>query len=167
MIEENEKKEGFYFLVKAEGNSRNRYSYRDKVLVLEDVLPEEIKYPEDYGIVSRTASETGEPLGGFLITNESMEPGSFVKVKPIAIIRTENDKIRDDKIVVVPLEDPNLKDVESLEDIEREILPDLEKFIQDKAKIEGKNMEIEDCLGAEKANQLIEHCRKIYKRKNK
>ncbi|MFP4115975.1 MAG: inorganic diphosphatase [Candidatus Aenigmatarchaeota archaeon] len=167
MTKENDSRKGFYFLVKASEGSRNMYSYKEGILKLEEILPRALVYPEDYGTVSNTACETGEALDGFVITDGSLIPGSFLKVRPVSVIRTESEAIRDDKVIVVPVKDPDFEDAKGPKDLERDTLAEIERFILEMAQWKDRDVEVEGRLDAERAEKLVEHCRKIYKSKNK
>ncbi len=151
------------FIVQAREGSRFRYEYKNGKLKLESMLPEDRIYPEDYGIVAESLDDTRKPLDGFLITDESLEPGSVVEARPVACIRTEEEGIKNDKVVLVPEEDPDAE-IKGLEDIDRSLLIELKAFISELCEVEGKDVEVRDTLGSDDARRLIKHCKKIYKR---
>lgn len=164
MMNVDKKDDDIYFLVKAREGSRCRYSYNDKVLQLEGMLPEGSNYPEDYGIVSKTSEDSRKTLDGFLITNESIEPGSLVSVRPVACIRTKEEGVKNDKIIVVTEEDGEMDEVDGKGDLDKELFIELKAFINELCEAENKEVEIEDTFGSDEARRLIKHCKKIYKR---
>ncbi len=154
------------FLVKARQGSRCRYRYDDRILRLESMLPEDMVYPEDYGIVLRTSSKTGEPLDGFMLTKESLEPGSIIEARPIACIRTQEEEVRNDKVILVPEDDPGMKDLKDFEDMGAELRMEIKGFINDLYELKGEEAGLKSSLGPEETKRLIKNCKKIYKRRN-
>ncbi|MFP4116503.1 MAG: inorganic diphosphatase [Candidatus Aenigmatarchaeota archaeon] len=158
-------KKAVNFIVKAREGSRCKYNYSDGKLELESMLPKGAQYPENYGAVSQTLDDARKKLDGFLITNESIEPGTSVKVRPVACIRTEEEGVKNDKVVVVPEIDPDKDNIKDLEDLDRKLLIELKAFVNELCQAEGKDVEIKDTFGSRDARRLIKHCKKIYKRR--
>lgn len=159
--------EEIYFLVKARQGEKNRYRFNRKILKLEEVLPEELTYPENYGIVIKTHCDDTEPLDGFVLLKESPPVGSLVKVKPIGFLRIKEENKRDEKIICVALEDEDFSAIEDIEQISNERQKSIKDFFETYGYLNDKEIKIEGWFGKERSKKLIEHSRKLYKRKAK
>lgn len=159
--------EKLFFLVQAKEGSRCRYTEEDGLPVLHGVLPDGLNYPENYGTVSCAIDDAGRPLEGFLISSEPLEVCSKVEARPVASIRTREEGRKGDKIVMVPVEDPKTGNIEDKSDLGENLLIELRAFTVEKMGAEDKETEVREVLDHEDAKRLVEHCKKIYKRRGK
>ena len=74
-------------------------------------------YPTDYGFIPDTLAEDDDPLDAMVVVSEPTFPGCVIEVKPIALFKMRDDKGVDDKVLCVPLNDPNWNTMESLDDL--------------------------------------------------
>lgn len=61
--------------------------------------PIDIAVPYNYGYISCTLCEDGDPLDVFVITTEPIPSLTEVKVVPFALIRCKDNGVRDDKLL--------------------------------------------------------------------
>src|SRR5918997_6668642 len=103
--------------------SRNKYEFdtEEQVLKLDRFLFSSMVYPTDYGFVPETLAEDGDPLDAMVCVSEPTFPGCVIDVKPIALLRMEDEKGVDDKVLCVPLSDPGWNTLEQLEDLPRQL----------------------------------------------
>lgn len=83
-----------------------------------------VVYPANYGVIPETLSADGDELDVLVYSREPIMPGVLIRVRPIAVLRMQDDGSRDDKIVAVPTTqvDPTYAAVRELSD-----LPDMER----------------------------------------
>ncbi|MDQ0475051.1 inorganic diphosphatase [Labrys wisconsinensis] len=86
-----------------------------------------VAYPANYGSVTRTKADDGDPLDVIVYTREAVAPGALMKVRPIGVMKMIDGGEVDDKIVAVPTSklDPTydaIKEVSDLPAIEQERL---------------------------------------------
>jgi inorganic pyrophosphatase len=86
-----------------------------------------VAYPANYGSVTSTKAEDGDPLDVIVYTRAPIYPGALIKVRPIGVMRMIDGGETDDKIVAVPVSkvDPTydgIKTVADLPKIEQERL---------------------------------------------
>lgn len=86
-----------------------------------------VAYPVNYGSVSQTLADDGDPLDAVVYTRAPLQPGSLIRVRPIGIMKMIDAGEVDDKIVAVPTSklDPTYDDIKTVDDlpaIERERL---------------------------------------------
>lgn len=65
------------------------------------------RFPMNYGFIPRTLCEDGDALDVFVVTPETLQPMSLVKCQPVGLIRMVDGGERDEKIIAVPVDDPN------------------------------------------------------------
>ena len=61
-----------------------------------------MRYPGNYGFVPHTLSPDGDPLDALVIARSPFIPGSVVRVRPIAVLRLEDEAGGDEKLITVP-----------------------------------------------------------------
>ncbi len=123
--------------------SRNKYEY-DKdggVLRLDRQLFASVVYPADYGFIEGTLTEegarrkAGHPgaeidahLDALILVGEPTFPGCRIDVRPIGIFEMRDETGVDDKILCLPLGDPEWQDVNELEDVSPRARDEIEHF---------------------------------------
>ena len=106
-------------LVEIPKGSRNKYEWNEELqaITLDRFLFSSVVYPTDYGFIPETLAEDGDPLDAMVCVSEATFPGCIIEVKVIALFRMRDEKGVDDKVLCVPLSDPNWNTMERLEDI--------------------------------------------------
>ena len=61
-----------------------------------------MRYPGNYGFVPHTLSEDGDPIDVLVANTRPIFPGAVINVKPIGVLRMEDDGGGDEKIIAVP-----------------------------------------------------------------
>lgn len=155
-----------YFLVKGEKGGKNMYSFNRKILELEKVLPGELTYPENFGIVLNTHRDNGRPLDGFLLIRDSCPPGSIAKIRPIGALKIKRGGRSDKKIICAASKERSLDDIEDVEELSDKRLKGLSDFFETYGYLNDEEIKVEGWVGRERAEKLLKHTRKLYKRKN-
>ena len=71
---------------------------------IDRMIPESIGgYPINYGFVPQTVSYDGDPFD-VLVLGPPIEGGSLVRGLPVGVMRMEDDRILDSKVVITPLD---------------------------------------------------------------
>ena len=98
-------------LVEIPKGSRNKYEWDEQLQAIkfDRFLFSSVVYPTDYGFIPQTLGEDGDPLDAMVTVSEPTFPGCVIPVKPIALFKMRDDKGVDDKVLCVPLEDPELE----------------------------------------------------------
>lgn len=82
------------------------------------------KYPFYYGCFPQTLAGDNDPLDAILFTKEKHSILEIVKVQPIGVIKTIDNGEVDDKVLVVPSDEP----IEHLDKLEKRTLKFLSKY---------------------------------------
>ena len=90
--------------------SRNKYEYDDALgrIRLDRTLHSSVVYPTDYGFVPDTLAADGDHLDVLVVVEEPTFPGCLVPARVIGLLDMEDDKGQDDKVLAVPVGDPEI-----------------------------------------------------------
>ncbi len=110
--------------------SRNKYEYdhAKHVIRLDRRLFSATVYPADYGFVPETLAEDGDPLDVLVLLEDATFPGCWVRVRPIGVLRMEDEAGRDTKVICVPELDPNYQNVTDVSDLPEHLLEEIKHF---------------------------------------
>ncbi|HYI23475.1 MAG TPA: inorganic diphosphatase [Candidatus Limnocylindrales bacterium] len=142
--------------------SRNKYEYdlSSGVFRLDRVLNSAVFYNFDYGYISGTLSEDGDPTDALLLIDEPTFPGCHVWARPIGCLEMSDEKGVDFKILCVAVADPHQRHVERLEDVRPHRLVEIEHFFQTYKLLEDKTVEVIGWANLERALVELEADRK-------
>ncbi len=71
-------------------------------LVVDRFLYTPMRYPGNYGFVPHTLSDDGDPIDVLVANTRPIIPGAVMNVRPIGVLRMEDDAGGDEKILAVP-----------------------------------------------------------------
>jgi len=71
-------------------------------LVVDRFLYTPMRYPGNYGFVPHTLSEDGDPIDVLVANTRPIVPGAVINVRPIGVLRMQDDGGGDEKIIAVP-----------------------------------------------------------------
>ncbi|MDD5190883.1 MAG: inorganic diphosphatase [Dehalococcoidales bacterium] len=143
--------------------SRNKYEY-DKVnkrLKFDRMLFSAMHYPSDYGFILDTLGEDGDGLDALVLVWEPTFPGCIIEAKPIGMFKMVDEKGPDEKIICVPVADPNWNHLRSLRDMPPHLLKEIEHFFAVYKELESKKVGI---LGWEERNAAVQTINQAYAR---
>jgi len=154
--------ETLHCLVEVPKGSRNKYQWDDdlQAIKLDRFLFSSVVYPTDYGFIPGTLSEKGSALDAMVCVSAATFPGIVIPVKVLGVFRTKDEEGQDDKVLCVPLEDPNWNGMEQLEDLPSTLRKEIEHFWSIYKEPEGKPVEIQGWEGREVALQVIDDGRR-------
>jgi inorganic pyrophosphatase len=72
------------------------------ILVVDRFLYTPMRYPGNYGFVPHTLSDDGDPIDVLVANTRPIIPGAMINVRPIGVLRMEDDGGGDEKIIAVP-----------------------------------------------------------------
>jgi inorganic pyrophosphatase len=151
-------------LVEIPKGSRNKYEWDPELnaIKLDRFLFSSVVYPTDYGFIPDTMAEDGDPLDAMVCVSEPTFPGCVIPVKVIALFRMRDDKGQDDKVLCVPLSDPNWNTMEKLEDIPQNLRDEISHFFSIYKTPEGKVVKVDGWYQREAALTAIEESRRRF-----
>jgi inorganic pyrophosphatase len=154
-------------MVEIPKGSRNKYEWDEDLQAIrfDRFLFASVVYPLDYGIIPDTLAEDGDPLDAMVAVSEPTFPGCVIPVKPIALFKMRDEKGVDDKVVCVPLEDPNWNEAETLEDLPHQLRDEITHFFDVYKTLEpGKEVVVEGWFSRQDAMAVIDDARARWRR---
>ncbi len=61
-----------------------------------------MRYPGNYGFIPHTMSEDGDPIDVLIANTRPIVPGAYLSVRPVGVLKMEDDGGGDEKIIAVP-----------------------------------------------------------------
>ena len=144
-------------IVEIPSGSRNKYEY-DKALDifrLDRALHSPIFYPGDYGFVPRTLALDDDPLDVLILVSEPTFSGCLVAARPIGLLRMIDDGKEDDKVLAVPVGEPDYADVHNYTQIFPHQLRKIQHFFETYKLLEGKKTSTTGWDDAAAARRII------------
>jgi inorganic pyrophosphatase len=71
-------------------------------LVVDRFLYTSMRYPGNYGFIPHTLSGDGDPVDVLIANSRAIAPGAVISVRPVGVLRMEDNEGQDEKIVAVP-----------------------------------------------------------------
>jgi len=144
--------------------SRNKFEI-DKgtgLIRLDRVLHKPFRYEWDYGFIPQTLADDGDPLDGIIIVDQPSFPGAVIPCRPIGVMHMVDQGEGDDKIICVPADDPDSKDIGSISKAQE---AGMRKWFENYKKKEKKVVEVTGFEGPEAAKRYIRDAIELYKKK--
>ncbi|MFH1381823.1 MAG: inorganic diphosphatase [Chloroflexota bacterium] len=144
-------------MIEVPKGSRNKYEYDIKrnVIKFDRMLFSAVHYPSDYGFILDTLGEDGDPLDALVLVWEPTFPGCLIEVKPVGLFRMWDEKGADEKILCVPLYDPQWNYINKLADVPPHLLQEIKHFFSIYKELEKKKTGVGDWEGRESAIKTI------------
>lgn len=148
--------------------SRNKYEWDEELgaIKLDRFLFASVVYPTDYGFIPGTCSEDGDPLDVLVCVSEPTFPGCLVAIKPIAVLRMRDEQGQDDKILGVPLGDPNWNEIDELDQLPATLREEVSHFFTIYKELENKPVELDGWHPRSEALRVIEQARAAHARRH-
>ena len=151
--------ENFYAVIEISKGGKNKYEMDKEtgMLKLDRVLFTSTHYPANYGFIPRTYAKDGDPLDVLVLCSETILPMTLVECKPIGVLKMIDDNKDDEKVIAVPVNDPNYNSYNDIKDLPKHRFDEIRHFFQVYKMLEkGKETEIKSISGAEKAKEVVQ-----------
>lgn len=127
-------------------------------LVVDRFLYTPMTYPGNYGFVPHTLSEDGDPIDVLIASTRPLVPGCVINVRPIGVLKMEDNSGKDEKIIAVPSPKLTLRyeKVKDYTDLPEITLKQIEHFFEHYKDLEpGKWVKIFGWGDSKEAGALI------------
>lgn len=94
-------------------------------------------YPFNYGFIPKTFARDDDPLDCFVM-GEPVLSATLIDIKPLGMLRMEDEGKTDDKILGLPTGDPRYAHVQKIDDLPPHHLRELEHFLARYKDLESK-----------------------------
>lgn len=151
-------------IVEITKESRNKYEYdaAHGVFKLDRVLSSPLHYVAEYGFFPRTLAGDGDPADVLTPMEEATFPGCIIDVRPVGILRMEDEKGEDFKILAVPTGDRRYAEVTRLADITKHLLLEIEHFFGVYKELDGLYPSIKGWGDENEAKEYLFKCHESY-----
>ncbi len=136
---------------------RNKYEFNhDKgTFRLKRILPESMFYPFEYGFIEQTLAADGNPLDVMILMTTPTFPGCVIECRILGLLRMQNTRGANDKLLGVPMTDPKHEDVYTLSDLHQNTLREIAHFFHALMALEIGANNIEGWMGEAEAKKVI------------
>ena len=117
-----------------------------------------MRYPGNYGFVPHTLSLDGDPIDVLIANTRPIIPGAVINVRPVGVLKMEDDGGGDEKIIAVPM--PKLtrryEHIHTITDLPQITRDQIQHFFEHYKDLEpGKWVKVLGWGDAEEARKLI------------
>lgn len=162
-------KETINVMVEIPRGSRNKYEYDSETgqFFLDRMLFSAVHYPADYGFIPETLAEDGDELDALVLVGEATFPGCVIRARPIGVFHMWDEKGPDEKILAVPISDPQWNWAAKLSDVPEHLLREITHFFQVYKDLEHKKTRVGGWDDEEHARRVIQDSRERWLRSQK
>jgi inorganic pyrophosphatase len=156
--------EDFIAVIEITKGSNKKYEL-DKAtgfLILDRILHTATHYPANYGFIPRTYGDDGDPLDVLVLCSESIEPLTLVRCRRSAWITMLDCGKVDEKIIAVPMGDPNYNTINDISDLPGHMFDEMRHFFSVYKALEGKETVVDEVKGRQHAVDVIKVCLEHY-----
>ncbi len=149
-------------MIETPQGSRNKYKYEDKqgLYKLGKILPAGMTFPFDFGFIPSTVGGDGDPVDVLVIMDQPSFTGCLVSARLIGVIEATQTKEgkaeRNDRLIAVPVQSQDHKDIRELDQLSESLLAQIEHFFVSYHELEKQAWKPIGRAGADKARQLVE-----------
>src|SRR6202167_2417182 len=132
---------------------------------MDRVLYSAVFYPANYGFIPQTLAEDHDPLDVLVLCQEPVVPLTIIHARAIGLMTMIDSGDPDHKIIAVATADPEYSAYHEVSKLAPHYMAMIRRFFQDYKQLEGKEVEVDEMLPAEKAYPIIENALTEYKKK--
>ena len=157
----------FVCVIEISKGSKNKYELDKEtgLLILDRILHTSTHYPANYGFIPRTYGDDGDPLDVLVLCSEAIEPMTLVQCRAIGMFEMNDGDARDEKIIAVPLGDPNYNYMFDISQLPEHLLDEIRHFFTVYKELEGRTTVVSKAQNREVANRVIVECINNYNEK--
>ena len=156
-------------IIETPKGSRNKFDYDPEtgLFKLGGLLPEGMMFPFDFGFLPSTLGEDGDPVDIMVLMDAPAHVGCLIEVRLIGIIaaeQTEDGKTEsNDRLIGVAVHSYQHEGLESIDDVSKTLLDQVEAFFVSYNKQRGKKFKITSTGGPKKAIRFLKKGIKAHK----
>ncbi len=128
------------------------------LLKMDRILYTSTHYPANYGFIPRTYADDGDPLDVLVLCSETLNPLSLVQCRPIGVILMLDNGANDEKIICIPVNDPNYNVYTDIGNLPKHIFDEMSHFFTVYKQLEDKDTVIDDVRDAAAAKEIVQNC---------
>ena len=160
--------EDFIAVIEIEKGSKKKYELDKETghIILDRILYTSTHYPANYGLIPRTFADDGDPLDVLVLCSEQIQPMTIVECAPIGVLMMEDGGAKDEKIIAVPVNDPNYNCYTNIDQLPAHYFEEIKHFFEVYKTLEvSKSTSVLEVDDRAKAEEIIQSCMDAYIRK--
>lgn len=132
-----------------------KYEYDDQLDVfrLDRVLHSAMVYPGNYGFITNTKADDGDPLDAILYTRTRIDRGTLVECMPLGVLNMTDEGDKDYKVLCTPVSCYNRYN--TMNDVDTLFLDVTRHFFQHYKDLDGRKCICGKWNGQKRAKQII------------
>ena len=148
-------------IIETPKGSRNKFDYdpESNLFMLGGLLPEGMMFPFDFGFIPSTQGDDGDPLDILVLMDAPAHVGCLIEVRLVGVISAEQiqegEKQSNDRLLGVAIHSYNHEGIQTIEDLGKTLLSQLEEFFVSYNKQRGKKFRITGTGGPRKAIKFL------------
>jgi inorganic pyrophosphatase len=127
--------------------------------MLGGLLPEGMMFPFDFGFIPSTMGDDGDPLDIMVLMDAPAHVGCLIEVRIIGIIEAKQTEkgtaVRNDRLLGVAVHSYDHENLESMDDVSKTLLSQVEEFFVSYNKQRGKKFKVIGTGGPKKAMAFL------------
>jgi len=161
--------ETLHVIIDTPKGSRNKFKWDEKhgLYKLDGVLAAGAFFPYDFGFVPSTLADDGDPIDVLVLMEEPAFVGCLVPSRLIGGFfaeQTEDGKTeRNDRLFAVAANSRNHRDVQTLDDLNQNLIHEIEHFFVSYNAAKGKTFEPQGRFGPDQARRLVIEAAECFK----
>ena len=161
-----ESQTSFHVIIEVTKGSKVKYEL-DKptgILRVDRILYSSVVYPANYGFIPQTYCDDNDPLDALVLNTEPVEPLSIVRARAIGVMRMEDSGKKDDKLIAVHLDDPEVAHYKDMTELPPHLEHQIRHFFEEYKVLEHKKVIVEEFLGPDVAAKILRDAVDLYRR---
>ena len=160
-------------IIETPKGSRNKFDYDpgSNLFKLGGLLPEGMMFPFDFGFIPSTLGDDGDPVDVMVLMDAPAHAGCLIDVRIIGIIeakQTQDGKTEsNDRLLAVAVHSYEHEDLETIDEVSKTLLSQVEEFFVSYNKQRGKKFKITGTGGPKKALKFLKAGMQAHRRKSK
>lgn len=156
--------EKFLTYIEISRGMKNKYELDKEtgLLYLDRILYTSTHYPSNYGFIPHTYCGDKDPLDVLVLCSESILPMTILDCKAIGVLFMEDQGETDEKIIAVPMNDPDYTCYNDISELPNHIQDEIRHFFSVYKSLENKKTVVKEVQGAEVARKVISNSIKLY-----
>ena len=156
-----------HVVIETPKGSRVKYAYQEEggYFLRKFSLPEGMSFPFDFGFISSTKADDGDPLDVLLLADAPLEMGCVVKALLLGAIKAEQKekgkkRVRNDRLIAVTKDARGFLEAKELNDLPKGMVDEITEFFVQYNRLRDKEFHpIGDCEAAD-AVKLVKKARR-------
>ena len=160
-------------IIETPKRSRNKFDYdpETNLFKLGGILPEGMMFPFDFGFIPSTLGEDGDPLDIMVLMDAPAQVGCLIDVRIVGIIEAkqieDGQTERNDRILGVARHSYDHENIQTINDVSKTLLSQVEAFFVSYNKQRGKQFKITGTGGPKKAVRFLKTGMKAHQRQSR